>query len=132
MTLTDLFKNEYTKQALRLTGVHRAPFTTLARTAHYRCPLVEVGQGLVTLRRYDGPQIPATEWESMEYTTYCGSSSGVARNSLAIIPMVMSPGWMVSVGTSAAMGLILTKGGSAGSAQTTCRLFPNHRLILSM
>ena len=70
MALTDLLKNEYSKQALRLTGVRKAPFTTPLRTAHYRCPLVEVGNGLVTLKRYDGPQIPATEWENLEYTTY--------------------------------------------------------------
>ena len=34
------------------------------------------------------------------------------------------------VGT--AVGLILIKGGSSGSAQTTCRLLPNQRLILTM
>jgi len=44
----------------------------------------------------------------------------------------MSPGWMVSAGIAAAIGLSLTKGGSIGSAQITCRFFPNHRLILSM
>ncbi len=63
---------------------------------------------------------------------YCGSSSGMLRNSLAIIPIVMSPGWMVSVGVAAAIGLTLMKGGSSGSAQITCRLLPNHRLTLSM
>jgi hypothetical protein len=70
MTLTDLFKNEYTKQALRLTGVRKAAFTAPGRAEHYRCPLVQAGLGLVTLRRYEGPQIPAAEWESLEYTTY--------------------------------------------------------------
>jgi hypothetical protein len=34
----------------------------------------------------------------------------------------------VLVGTAA--GLILINGGSSGSAHTTCRLLPNHRLIL--
>jgi len=63
---------------------------------------------------------------------YYEYSSGVSRNSLAIIPIVMSPGWMASVGSAVAMGLILTKGGSSGSAQMTCRLLPNHCLILSM
>jgi hypothetical protein len=57
-------------------------------------------------------------------------SSGISRNSLAISPMVMSPGCMASVGT--AVGLILIKGGSSGSVQITCRLLPTHRLILSM
>jgi hypothetical protein len=70
MTVTELLKNEYTKHALRLTGVRKAPFTAPSRTAHYRCPLIESGRGLVILSCYDGPQIPAAEWESMEYTTY--------------------------------------------------------------
>jgi hypothetical protein len=59
---------------------------------------------------------------------YRGYSSGMSRNSLAIIPMVMSPGWRASVGTAA--GLILINGGSSGSAHMTCCLLPNHRLIL--
>ena len=70
MTLTDLLKNEYSKQALRVTGVRKSTFVPPQRTAHYRCPLVEVGHGLVALRRYDGPEIPASEWENLEYTTY--------------------------------------------------------------
>jgi hypothetical protein len=70
MTLTDLLKNEYAKQALRVTGVRKAPFNAPSRTPHYRCPLVEAGNGLVTLKRYRGPQIPAAEWEDLEYTTY--------------------------------------------------------------
>lgn len=70
MAITELLKNEYTKQALVMTGVRKAPFIPRPRTANYRCPLVEVGQGLVVLRRYDGPRIPAAEWESLEYTTY--------------------------------------------------------------
>ena len=61
---------------------------------------------------------------------YSGYSSGVSRNSLVIMPMVMSPGWSVSVGT--AVGLILIKAGSSGSAQTTCCRLPNQRLILTM
>ena len=67
MTLTDLLKNEYTKQALHLTGVRKAPFTAPARTTHYRCPLIEAGEGLATLRHYEGPQIPAAEWETLKY-----------------------------------------------------------------
>jgi hypothetical protein len=39
---------------------------------------------------------------------------------------------MESDGIAAAIGLILTKGGSTGSAQMSCRFFPNHRLILSL
>src|ERR1700756_2956441 len=37
--------------------------------------------------------------------SYSASSLGVARNSLAMRPMVMSPGWMVSVGVAVAIGL---------------------------
>jgi hypothetical protein len=68
--IADLLKNEYTKRALRLTGARKAPFTVPTQTSHYRCALVESGKGHVVLRRYDGPQIPAPEWESLEYTTY--------------------------------------------------------------
>jgi hypothetical protein len=68
--LTDWLKNEYTKLAFRVTGLRKAPFSTPAETAHYRCPLVQDGNGHVTLRRYDGPGIPESQWESLEYTTY--------------------------------------------------------------
>jgi hypothetical protein len=68
--LTDFLKNEYTKQAFRVTGLRKAVLNASSDTAHYRCPLVQDGNGHVTLRRYDGPQIPASEWESLEYTTY--------------------------------------------------------------
>jgi hypothetical protein len=68
--LTDFLKNEYTKQAFRVTGLRKAEFNASSDTAHYRCPLVQDGNGHVTLRCYDGPQIPASEWESLEYTTY--------------------------------------------------------------
>ena len=59
------------------------------------------------------------------------SSSGRSRNSLAMMAMVMSPGWRPSVEPTA-MGLTLMKGGSSGSAQMTCRRLPNHCLIRSM
>jgi len=63
---------------------------------------------------------------------YGGYSSGASRNSRAMMPMVMSPGWRVAVGLAVAIGLIFTNGGSSGSAQMTCRRLPNHCLILSM
>ena len=50
--------------------------------------------------------------------SYSTSSSGRARNSLAMIAMVVSPGWRSSVEPTA-MGLTLMNGGSSGSAQTT-------------
>jgi hypothetical protein len=65
-----LLKNEYVKQALRLTGVRRAPSTASSGTAHYRVPLVEANNGAVVLRRYAGQEIPASEWQSLQYTTY--------------------------------------------------------------
>jgi hypothetical protein len=67
---TDWLKNEHTKQAFRVTGLRKAPFSTPAQTEHHRCPLVQDGNGHVTLRRYDGPGISASEWENLEYTTY--------------------------------------------------------------
>ena len=70
MTLTDVLKNEYVKQALRVTGVRKAPFSAPTQTSHYRCPMVAAGKGIVALRRYSGPEIPREEWEGLEYTTY--------------------------------------------------------------
>jgi len=68
--VAELLKNEYTKQALRLAGIRKSPFVPEPRAAQYRAPLVESQNGAVVLRRCDGPDIPAPEWESLEYTTY--------------------------------------------------------------
>ena len=68
--LTGVMKNEYTGKLLDLTGVRKPPFVPDLNTKHYRCPQVEAGGGYVELKRYSGPQIPVSEWESLEYTTY--------------------------------------------------------------
>src|SRR5262249_39528652 len=59
--------------------------------------------------------------------------SGSLRNSSAAARMDMSPGWSPSAEPGGLSGLILTKGGSAGSDQTTfLRLPMTQRLILTM
>jgi hypothetical protein len=68
--LADVLKNEYTGKLLDLTGVRKPPFVPDLNTKHYRAPLVEAGGGYVQLKKYAGPEIPASEWESLEYTTY--------------------------------------------------------------
>ncbi|HET9172005.1 MAG TPA: hypothetical protein VFN97_21410 [Actinospica sp.] len=68
--LADVLKNEYTGKLLDLTGVRKPPFVPDLNTKHYRAPLVEAGGGYVQLKKYAGPQIPAAEWEGLEYTTY--------------------------------------------------------------
>ena len=68
--LADVLKNEYTGKLLDLAGVRKPPFVPDLNTKHYRAPLVEAGGGHVKLKKYSGPEIPASEWESLEYTTY--------------------------------------------------------------
>jgi hypothetical protein len=68
-TLTDALKNEYTKQILRATGIRKASLQQ-RKTPHYRMPMLEQAGGWMKLRKYDGPDIPASEWEDLTYTTY--------------------------------------------------------------
>jgi hypothetical protein len=68
--VTNMLKNEYTKQALRVTGVRKAAYSGKPQTAHYRYPLVESNEGHVALRSYEGAEIPVAEWENLEYRTY--------------------------------------------------------------
>ena len=68
--LAQAMKNEYTKRFLRATGVRPPQQLPRRETAHYRMPkMVENGSFLV-LDRYRGPEIPAQEWESLQFTTY--------------------------------------------------------------
>ena len=67
--LTDSLKNEYTKQILRATGVRKASLQQ-RKTPHYRMPLLEEAGGWMKLKKYEGPEIPASEWENLTYTTY--------------------------------------------------------------
>jgi hypothetical protein len=67
--LKDAMKNEYTKQILRATGVRKASLEQ-KKTPHYRMPLLEEAGGWMRLDKYKGPEIPASEWEDLTYTTY--------------------------------------------------------------
>ena len=67
--LKDSLKNEYTKQILRVTGVRKASLQQ-RKTPHYRMPMLEQAGGWMRLDKYKGPEIPASEWEDLTYTTY--------------------------------------------------------------
>lgn len=67
--LKDALKNEYTKQILRYTGVRKAGLEQ-RKTPHYRMPILEQAGGWMRLNKYQGPEIPAAEWEELTYTTY--------------------------------------------------------------
>lgn len=67
--LKDAMKNEYTKQILRATGVRKASLEQ-KKTPHYRMPILEQAGGWMRLDKYKGPDIPASEWEDLTYTTY--------------------------------------------------------------
>lgn len=67
--LKDALKNEYTKQVLRVTGVRKVGLQQ-RKTAHYRMPILEEAGGWMRLNKYPGPEIPASQWESLTYTTY--------------------------------------------------------------
>ena len=67
--LTDAMKNEYTKQILRATGVRKVSLEQ-RKTPHYRMPMLEQSGGWMRLNKYQGPEIPASEWEDLTYTTY--------------------------------------------------------------
>lgn len=64
-----VLKNELSKRVYTRLGV-RKPFSVQQRTPHYRIPEMEASGGYITLQRYDGPEIPREEWESLEYVTY--------------------------------------------------------------
>ncbi len=68
-TLTQALKNEHTKRILHTTGVRR-PSLTQRETPHYRMPKLQANGGYLRLKRYDGPEIPRGEYESLTYTTY--------------------------------------------------------------
>ncbi len=67
--LKDALKNEYTKQILRATGVRKVGLQQ-RKTPHYRMPILEEAGGWMRLNKYQGPEIPASEWEDLTYTTY--------------------------------------------------------------
>ena len=67
--LKEALKNEYTKQILRATGVRKVGLQQ-RKTPHYRMPLLEEAGGWMRLKKYEGPAIDPSEWESLTYTTY--------------------------------------------------------------
>jgi hypothetical protein len=67
--LASALKNEHTKRILHATGVRRMA-TQQVRTPHYRMPVLEAAHGCLPLPKYNGPEIPRSEWESLTYTTY--------------------------------------------------------------
>ena len=68
-TLTEALKNEHTKRILYATGIRR-PSLTQRQTPHYRMPKLQANGGYLPLKKYDGPEIPAQEYEDLTYTTY--------------------------------------------------------------
>ena len=68
-TLTESQKNEHLKRNLYATGIRR-PSLVQRQTPHYRMPKLQANGGYLELKRYDGPEIPKEEYESLTYTTY--------------------------------------------------------------
>jgi len=67
--LVEALKNEHTKRILYVTGVRR-PSLTQRETPHYRMPKLQANGGYLRLKKYEGPEIPREEYESLTYTTY--------------------------------------------------------------
>lgn len=68
-TIVPLIKNSLVKKILRKTGI-RKPFVRQAKSDHYRMPVLEDNGGFLLLKKYNGPAIPKSEWEDLEYITY--------------------------------------------------------------
>ena len=68
--LKQSLKNEYTKRLLRMSGVRPPQRLPRTGTGHYRMPALEQNGGWLELGLYRGPEIPASEWESLTFTTY--------------------------------------------------------------
>jgi hypothetical protein len=75
-TLTSALKNEHTKRILHVTGIRR-PSLTQRRTPHYRMPKLVANGGYLLLKKYDGPEIPKSEYEDLAFTTYASDQSTV-------------------------------------------------------
>jgi hypothetical protein len=67
--LDPLIKNEVSKKLFAKLGI-RKPYVRQEKTKHYRMPVMEENGGWRELKPYEGPEIPASEWESLEYVTY--------------------------------------------------------------
>lgn len=73
-TLTSALKNEQTKRILHATGIRKRSLTQRT-TPHYRMPKLVAAGGYLLLKKYDGPEIPAHEYEDLVYTTYASDPS---------------------------------------------------------
>jgi hypothetical protein len=67
--LDPIIKNEFNKKILNRVGL-RKPFVPQEKTNHYRMPILERNGGYLQLKPYSGPEVPESEWLSLEYTTY--------------------------------------------------------------
>jgi hypothetical protein len=67
--LTSALKNEHTKRILRTARI-RPPAPRRGATPHYRMPVLQAAGGYLVLDKYRGPEIPASQWEDLTYTTY--------------------------------------------------------------
>lgn len=68
-TLTSALKNEHTARILHATGIRRRSLTQ-RQTPHYRMPKLVAAGGYLSLKKYDGPEIPRDEYENLTYTTH--------------------------------------------------------------
>ncbi len=73
--LQQSLKNEYTKRLLRKSGLRPPQNLPRTGTGHYRMPMLEKNGGWFELGLYNGPEIPASEWESLSYSTYASDPS---------------------------------------------------------
>lgn len=72
--LVEALKNEHTKRLLYVSGIRR-PSLVQRQTRHYRIPELQANGGYLRLKRYDGPEIPREEYESLAYTTYASDDA---------------------------------------------------------
>jgi hypothetical protein len=73
--LAQAMKNEFVKKLLYATRARQPQQLPRRETPHYRMPKMVENGGFLVLDRYRGPEIPAQEWESLEFTTYATDPS---------------------------------------------------------
>lgn len=67
--LDPVLKNEYMKRVYQKLGKRR-PYVERKQTKHYRVKQLNDNGGWLVLNDYKGPEIAASEWESLEYLAY--------------------------------------------------------------
>src|SRR5690242_11643850 len=68
-TVISALKNEHTARILHATGIRRRSLTQ-RQTPHYRMPKLVAAGGYLSLKKYEGPEIPRDEYENLIYTTH--------------------------------------------------------------